>query len=87
MGVVRVGPMALVIEQPSDDVVWERTQRALRSADETLERFYRATSSRTQPGSGLGLSIVEHVAAAHGGSAFARNHPDGGAVVGFSLWG
>ncbi len=50
-----------------------------------FDRFYRAETARTLTGSGLGLAIVAQVAADHGGEAFARNHPDGGAVVGFSL--
>jgi two-component system sensor histidine kinase MprB len=49
------------------------------------ERFHRADTARPLPGSGLGLSIVAAVVAAHGGSVTARNHPDGGTVVGFSL--
>ena len=36
-------------------------------------------------GSGLGLSIVAAVAAAHGGSAHAENGPDGGADVWIAL--
>jgi len=52
-----------------------------------FERFYRATAARALPGSGLGLSIVEQVAAEHGGTAFAANHPGGGAVVGFEIPG
>lgn len=50
-----------------------------------FDRFFRAVAARSQPGSGLGLSIVTEVAAAHGGTTFADNHPDGGAVVGFQL--
>jgi two-component system sensor histidine kinase MprB len=50
-----------------------------------FDRFYRAPRSRTLPGSGLGLSIVQYVADAHGGEAFARNEPDGGATVGFTV--
>jgi len=50
-----------------------------------FERFYRATSARTLPGSGLGLAIVAQIVAGHGGTLIARNHPDGGAVVGFTL--
>lgn len=50
-----------------------------------FERFYRATAARTQPGSGLGLAIVDQVARSHGGEPFAGNHPDGGAVVGFTV--
>lgn len=34
-----------------------------------FDRFYRATESRTMPGSGLGLSIVQRAADRHGGSA------------------
>ncbi len=50
-----------------------------------FDRFFRSVASRSQPGSGLGLSIVTEVAAAHRGSTFADNHPDGGAIVGFTL--
>ena len=50
-----------------------------------FDRFYRSDLARNQPGSGLGLAIVADIAAAHGGKAFAFNHPEGGAVVGFEL--
>jgi two-component system sensor histidine kinase MprB len=50
-----------------------------------FERFHRSVASRTRPGSGLGLAIVAQVAEAHGGTVAARNHPDGGAVVGMTL--
>lgn len=53
--------------------------------DHVFDRFFRSVTARSQPGSGLGLSIVTEVAGAHGGSTFADNHPDGGAVVGFVL--
>ena len=49
-----------------------------------FDRFYRADQTRTLPGSGLGLAIVADVAAAHGGTAWARMCDGGGAVVGFS---
>ena len=35
--------------------------------ERVVERFYRLESSRTTPGSGLGLSLVAAVAALHGG--------------------
>lgn len=50
-----------------------------------FERFHRADAARSLPGSGLGLAIVAEVAASHGGTVHAGNHPDGGAVVGFEL--
>jgi len=53
--------------------------------DHVFDRFFRAVAARSQPGSGLGLSIVTEIAAAHGGSTFAENHPAGGAVVGFTV--
>lgn len=53
--------------------------------DRIFERFHRSVTSRTLPGSGLGLSIVAEAAQSHGGDVHARNRPDGGADVGFSL--
>lgn len=50
-----------------------------------FERFYRSPEARALPGSGLGLSIVAAVIDAHGGDVFARNAPDGGALVGFTV--
>lgn len=53
--------------------------------DRVFDRFHRADTARTMPGSGLGLSIVREVARQHGGDAFASNRPGGGASVGFRL--
>jgi two-component system OmpR family sensor kinase len=50
-----------------------------------FDRFSRADEARSRGGSGLGLSIVELVARAHGGSAGLRNAPSGGADVWISL--
>lgn len=48
-----------------------------------FERFGRPDSgrARAEGGAGLGLSIVQAIAHAHGGVATARNQPSGGAVV------
>ncbi|MDW3176087.1 MAG: HAMP domain-containing sensor histidine kinase [Acidimicrobiia bacterium] len=53
--------------------------------DRIFDRFYRSDRTRTMPGSGLGLAIVAEVAAAHGGSTYAKNRDDGGSTVGFRL--
>ncbi len=53
--------------------------------DRAFQRFSRASSSRGDGGSGLGLSIVRTVARAHGGEASARNRDGGGAEVTIAL--
>lgn len=50
-----------------------------------FDRFYRSEVTRSMPGSGLGLSIVAEVVERHGGEVWARDAPDGGAEVGFSI--
>ncbi|MBD0423899.1 HAMP domain-containing histidine kinase [Streptomyces sp. TRM S81-3] len=52
-----------------------------------FDRFYRAADARSQPGSGLGLSIVREVALAHGGAPFAHRREGGGSVIGFTVGG
>jgi two-component system sensor histidine kinase MprB len=56
-------------------------------AGRVFDRFYRADAARALPGSGLGLSIVQDVADAHGGTVFAGARPGGGAEVGFTVSG
>ena len=60
-------------------------------ADEDLERvfdrFYRAPDARSLPGSGLGLSIVREVAAAHGGDAVREAQGGRGTAIGFTVRG
>jgi signal transduction histidine kinase len=46
-----------------------------------FDRFSRADEARSSGGAGLGLSIVELIAAAHGGAVGATNRPEGGADV------
>jgi two-component system sensor histidine kinase MprB len=53
--------------------------------DRVFDRFYRATSARTRPGSGLGLSIVSQIATLHGGSVTLEPREGGGTVARLSL--
>ncbi|NLY94813.1 MAG: HAMP domain-containing histidine kinase [Myxococcales bacterium] len=50
-----------------------------------FERFYRGHKKNEVRGSGIGLSLVRHIAIAHGGTAFVDRSPEGGARVGFSI--
>jgi two-component system sensor histidine kinase MprB len=58
-------------------------------ADEDLpfvfDRFYRALSSRSAPGSGLGLAVVREIAVRHGGTIAAEPAPHGGTVMRLTL--
>ena len=49
--------------------------------ERAFDRFSRADEARGRAGAGLGLSIVQLIADAHGGSVGATNRPDGGADV------
>jgi len=54
------------------------------TADEAahaFDRFWRGRSSRSRPGSGLGLSIVRAIVAAHGGEVQLETGPDRGTTV------
>jgi two-component system sensor histidine kinase MprB len=49
--------------------------------ERVFDRFYRATSVRTLPGSGLGLSIVAQIATLHGGTVSLDPREGGGTVA------
>ncbi len=49
--------------------------------DLVLERFGRGSGAESQPGSGLGLSIVKAVIDGHKGTLALRNRPGGGLLV------
>lgn len=74
--VVGGGTLAVLDRGPGVDAA-EREQ--------IFERFHRAESARSMPGSGLGLSIVRDVVVRQGGSVFAVSRDGGGARIGFTL--
>lgn len=80
------GSVTLVARADGDEVVFTVTDTGTGIAPEDLphvfERFWRAEKSRSRRtgGSGLGLSIVRDLVAAHGGRAEAASEPGAGAV-------
>jgi len=49
--------------------------------DKIFDRFYRVEKSRSTPGTGLGLSLVEAIINLHGGTIRAENIPGGFRIV------
>ncbi|MEE9416389.1 MAG: HAMP domain-containing sensor histidine kinase [Acidimicrobiales bacterium] len=78
--------IAIVVGEGSIEVSDEGPGIPDADLDRIFDRFYRADETRTLPGSGLGLAIVAQTAERHGGKAWARNNPTGGATVGFNFW-
>jgi two-component system OmpR family sensor kinase len=83
------GPIVLYAFERDDTVELHVADSGAGFAEEFLprafDRFSRADEARGRGGAGLGLSIVELIAAAHGGRAFAANRPEGGADVWVSI--
>jgi two-component system, OmpR family, sensor histidine kinase KdpD len=52
-----------------------------RELSRAVERFYRGANARSVPGSGLGLSIVQQIAQAHGGQLRFSNWEEGTSVT------
>ncbi|MGH3250015.1 MAG: HAMP domain-containing sensor histidine kinase [Trebonia sp.] len=50
-----------------------------------FDRFYRSPSSRSAPGSGLGLAVVREIAVWHGGAITAEPAPRGGTLLRLTL--
>ena len=87
-------PVAVVVsEDPTDPDVVTVTVRdegpglAPEAAERVFERFYRADASRARVvgGSGLGLSIVASLVAAHGGTVSLTTAPGDGAAFAVRL--
>ncbi|HLU55704.1 MAG TPA: HAMP domain-containing sensor histidine kinase [Pseudonocardia sp.] len=78
-------PIEVVVRRGTITVADRGPGLAPGDVDRVFDRFYRADSARSLPGSGLGLAIVADIAESHDGTAFARNRPGGGAVIGFTV--
>jgi two-component system, OmpR family, sensor histidine kinase MprB len=50
-----------------------------------FDRFYRALSSRSAPGAGLGLAVVREIALGHGGEVAAESASGGGTLLRVTL--
>ncbi|NUP40764.1 MAG: HAMP domain-containing histidine kinase [Streptomyces sp.] len=87
------GTVTLAVRRDGDEVVFTVTDTGTGIAPEDLphvfDRFWRAEKSRSRRtgGSGLGLPIVRHLVAAHGGTAVAECEPGKGAVFTLRLPG
>jgi two-component system sensor histidine kinase MprB len=78
--IVRLAEGAVVVDDEGPGIAPE-------DLPHVFERFYRSEESRSMPGSGLGLSIVQQVASRHAGSTEAVASPHGGARLVFRLPG
>ena len=76
-----------------DKAVFEIKDNGCGIAEERLERLFTGYLDREESvpadGSrnnmGIGLSVCSTIIRAHGGSIYAKNRPQGGALFGFSL--
>ena len=87
------GTVTLTVRRDGDDVVLEVADTGTGIAPDDLphvfDRFWRAEKSRSRRtgGSGLGLPIVRHLVAAHGGTVRAASEPGTGSVFSLRLPG
>ncbi len=79
------GPIRLVVQDGTVTVLDRGPGIPDGDLPRIFDRFHRSGAAQDVPGSGLGLAIVAKIVDDHGGEVFARNRPDGGAAVGFSL--
>ncbi len=84
------GHLSLSLYRWGDNAVGEITDDGIGISQEHLgkiwERFYQADPSRSgEHGSGLGLSMVQYIVAAHGGTIYAESTPGLGSKFTFTL--
>ncbi|HSP29174.1 MAG TPA: HAMP domain-containing sensor histidine kinase [Ilumatobacteraceae bacterium] len=79
------GPIEVVVDGASLTVLDRGPGVPEGDEERIFDRFHRAETARSMPGSGLGLSIVREVVERAGGTVSATNREGGGAVIGFEL--
>lgn len=84
------GGRVTVVVESTEEAAWVRVQDtgsgiATRDLPYVFDRLYRADSSRSTQGSGLGLSISRSIVEAHGGSIQIESTPGRGATVSLVL--
>ena len=78
------GPIDIVVDGGSLTVLDHGPGIPEGEEQRIFDRFHRAESARSMPGSGLGLSIVRDVVERAGGTVSATNRDGGGAAIGFT---
>jgi two-component system sensor histidine kinase MprB len=79
------GPIDIVVDGGTLTVLDRGPGVSADEAQRIFDRFHRAESARSMPGSGLGLSIVRDVVTRANGTVTAGARDGGGAAIGFSL--
>jgi two-component system, OmpR family, sensor histidine kinase MprB len=80
------GSMIEVVVDAGSLIVLDRGPGVAPGEEERIfDRFHRAESARSMPGSGLGLSIVHDVVTRAQGAVVAGPREGGGAAIGFTL--
>jgi two-component system OmpR family sensor kinase len=82
-------PIEVTVRSDGDDVTLSVRDHGAGLDDAALvhvfDRFWQADAARAGSGAGLGLAIVAGIASEHGGTADAKNAPDGGAIFTLTL--
>jgi two-component system sensor histidine kinase MprB len=73
----------IVVRAAAKRIAVEDAGPGISAADRehVFDRFYRADTARTAPGSGLGLSIVKQIADLHNATVSIDDRPGGGTII------
>jgi signal transduction histidine kinase len=83
------GTVTVTVDRRDDKAVVEVADTGVGipadEVDRLFERFFRASTASTEPGTGLGLPIVKSIVEAHGGSISVRSEEGLGTTFGVEL--